>query len=65
MQLSPVTGSRARPPHPERPPVFCPGSLLGSVIVLLAGGFLCQTIGWPSIFYIFGELELLRSQQHV
>uniref|UniRef100_A0A2K5LE33 Solute carrier family 17 member 4 n=1 Tax=Cercocebus atys TaxID=9531 RepID=A0A2K5LE33_CERAT len=30
------------------------GSMLGSFIVLLVGGLLCQTIGWPYVFYIFG-----------
>ncbi|XP_047273994.1 putative small intestine urate exporter isoform X6 [Homo sapiens] len=32
------------------------GSMLGSFIVLLAGGLLCQTIGWPYVFYIFGGI---------
>ncbi|XP_054420855.1 probable small intestine urate exporter [Pteronotus mesoamericanus] len=30
------------------------GSMLGSCTVLLAGGFLCETLGWTSVFYIFG-----------
>ncbi|XP_021116189.1 probable small intestine urate exporter isoform X7 [Heterocephalus glaber] len=32
------------------------GSLLGTFVVLLVGGLLCQTIGWPYIFYIFGGI---------
>uniref|UniRef100_A0A452RSB0 Solute carrier family 17 member 4 n=1 Tax=Ursus americanus TaxID=9643 RepID=A0A452RSB0_URSAM len=32
------------------------GELTGSFITLLIGGFLCQTKGWPSIFYIFGGI---------
>ncbi|KFO33860.1 Putative small intestine sodium-dependent phosphate transport protein [Fukomys damarensis] len=34
------------------------GSMLGTFIVLLVGGLLCQTMGWPYIFYIFGILCL-------
>ncbi|XP_054984613.1 probable small intestine urate exporter [Sorex araneus] len=30
------------------------GSLLGNFIILLTGGVLCQTVGWPYVFYIFG-----------
>ncbi|KAM5200656.1 putative small intestine urate exporter isoform 2-T2 [Hipposideros larvatus] len=30
------------------------GSPLGAVVILLAGGILCQTLGWPYVFYIFG-----------
>ncbi|XP_008052342.1 probable small intestine urate exporter [Carlito syrichta] len=32
------------------------GSLLGSFTVLLVGGLLCQTMGWPYVFYIFGGI---------
>ncbi|XP_001496366.1 probable small intestine urate exporter isoform X1 [Equus caballus] len=32
------------------------GSALGSCIILLVGGLLCQTVGWPYIFYIFGGI---------
>ncbi|XP_003788823.1 probable small intestine urate exporter [Otolemur garnettii] len=32
------------------------GSMLGSFIILLVGGLLCQTIGWPYVFYIFGGI---------
>ncbi|XP_073733792.1 probable small intestine urate exporter isoform X1 [Callorhinus ursinus] len=32
------------------------GELMGAFITLLVGGFLCQTKGWPSIFYIFGGI---------
>ncbi|KAF5925107.1 hypothetical protein HPG69_008784, partial [Diceros bicornis minor] len=30
------------------------GSVVGSFVILLIGGLLCQTIGWPYVFYIFG-----------
>ncbi|XP_036200072.1 probable small intestine urate exporter [Myotis myotis] len=30
------------------------GLMLGSLTVLLAGGFLCETLGRPYVFYIFG-----------
>ncbi|ELK30686.1 Putative small intestine sodium-dependent phosphate transport protein [Myotis davidii] len=29
------------------------GLMLGSLTVLLVGGFLCETLGWPYVFYIF------------
>ncbi|KAM6185924.1 putative small intestine urate exporter [Rhynchocyon petersi] len=32
------------------------GALLGSFIIFAVGGLLCQTIGWPYIFYIFGGI---------
>ncbi|XP_012588388.1 PREDICTED: probable small intestine urate exporter [Condylura cristata] len=32
------------------------GGVLGSFIILTVGGLLSQTIGWPSIFYIFGGI---------
>ncbi|XP_017360690.1 probable small intestine urate exporter isoform X3 [Cebus imitator] len=32
------------------------GSMLGSFVVLLVGGLLSQTIGWPYVFYIFGGI---------
>ncbi|EPY83122.1 hypothetical protein CB1_000595049 [Camelus ferus] len=32
------------------------GSVLGCFIIFLAGGHICQTIGWPYVFYIFGLL---------
>ncbi|XP_062954119.1 probable small intestine urate exporter [Cynocephalus volans] len=32
------------------------GSMLGSFIILIVGGLLCQTIGWPYVFYIFGGI---------
>nr|XP_020043741.1 probable small intestine urate exporter [Castor canadensis] len=32
------------------------GSMLGTFIVLLVGGLICQDIGWPYIFYIFGGI---------
>ncbi|XP_044116118.1 sodium-dependent phosphate transport protein 1 [Neovison vison] len=30
------------------------GILLGSFVVLLVTGFICQSLGWPMAFYIFG-----------
>ncbi|XP_036767582.2 sodium-dependent phosphate transport protein 1-like isoform X1 [Manis pentadactyla] len=30
------------------------GFLLGSFTALLATGFICQSLGWPMVFYIFG-----------
>ncbi|XP_044912983.1 sodium-dependent phosphate transport protein 1 isoform X2 [Felis catus] len=30
------------------------GVLLGPFIVLLVTGFICQSLGWPMVFYIFG-----------
>lgn len=33
------------------------GILLGSFIVLLVTGFICQSLGWPMAFYIFGQLK--------
>lgn len=35
--------------------------MLGSLTVLLAGGFLCETLGWPYVFYIFGGIGLACS----
>uniref|UniRef100_G1NSF1 Solute carrier family 17 member 4 n=1 Tax=Myotis lucifugus TaxID=59463 RepID=G1NSF1_MYOLU len=32
------------------------GLMLGSLTVLLVGGFLCETLGWPYVFYIFGAI---------
>ncbi|XP_028359231.1 probable small intestine urate exporter [Phyllostomus discolor] len=32
------------------------GTPLGAFSVLLAGGFLCETLGWPSVFYISGGI---------
>lgn len=32
------------------------GTALGAFSVLLAGGFLCETLGWPSVFYISGGI---------
>uniref|UniRef100_A0A8C9PYL1 Uncharacterized protein n=1 Tax=Spermophilus dauricus TaxID=99837 RepID=A0A8C9PYL1_SPEDA len=32
------------------------GSMLGTFIVLLTGGLICQNIGWPYVFYIFGGI---------
>ncbi|XP_051025162.1 probable small intestine urate exporter [Acomys russatus] len=32
------------------------GSMLGIFLVLIAGGLLCQALGWPYIFYIFGGI---------
>lgn len=32
------------------------GLMLGSLTVLLAGGFLSETLGWPCVFYVFGGI---------
>uniref|UniRef100_A0A4X2K5B2 Major facilitator superfamily (MFS) profile domain-containing protein n=1 Tax=Vombatus ursinus TaxID=29139 RepID=A0A4X2K5B2_VOMUR len=32
------------------------GTILGIFTVLLVGGFICQSLGWPYIFYIFGGI---------
>ncbi|XP_040823587.1 probable small intestine urate exporter [Ochotona curzoniae] len=32
------------------------GAMLGSFLVYLVGGFICQSIGWPYVFYIFGGI---------
>ncbi|XP_021500563.1 probable small intestine urate exporter isoform X1 [Meriones unguiculatus] len=32
------------------------GAMLGTFLVLIAGGLLCQALGWPYIFYIFGGI---------
>ncbi|XP_045442749.1 probable small intestine urate exporter isoform X1 [Pipistrellus kuhlii] len=37
------------------------GLMLGSLTVLLVGGFLCETLGWPYVFYIFGGIGLACS----
>lgn len=39
--------------------------MLGTVTIFLTSGFLCQTLGWPSVFYIFGELVLLEPRDVV
>ncbi|XP_037376643.1 probable small intestine urate exporter [Talpa occidentalis] len=32
------------------------GVMLGSFVILSVGGLLCDTIGWPYVFYIFGGI---------
>ncbi|XP_058526249.1 probable small intestine urate exporter [Ochotona princeps] len=32
------------------------GAALGWFLVLIVGGLICQTIGWPYVFYIFGGI---------
>ncbi|XP_040839887.1 probable small intestine urate exporter [Ochotona curzoniae] len=32
------------------------GGMLGSFLVFIVGGLICQTIGWPYVFYIFGGI---------
>ncbi|XP_076999644.1 putative small intestine urate exporter [Tamandua tetradactyla] len=32
------------------------GTLLGTCIIILTGGEICHTIGWPNVFYIFGGI---------
>lgn len=34
---------------------FWLGLLLGPCVVLLITGFICDSLGWPMVFYIFGE----------
>ena len=43
----------------------CAVTVLGAFSVLLAGGFLCETLGWPSLFYISGECSLPTSHNWV
>ncbi|XP_029800497.1 probable small intestine urate exporter [Suricata suricatta] len=37
------------------------GQMLGSFITFLFGGLLCQTIGWPYVFYICGGIGCICS----
>ncbi|XP_077621840.1 putative small intestine urate exporter [Crocuta crocuta] len=37
------------------------GQMLGLFIIFLVGGLLCQTIGWPYVFYIFGGFGCICS----
>ncbi|XP_037376645.1 probable small intestine urate exporter [Talpa occidentalis] len=37
------------------------GTLLGSIVILSVGGLLCDTIGWPYVFYIFGVIGCASS----
>ncbi|KAB0365078.1 hypothetical protein FD754_009234 [Muntiacus muntjak] len=37
------------------------GSVLGCFIIFIVGGYLCQTIGWPYVFYIFGGIGCVCS----
>nr|XP_020859016.1 uncharacterized protein LOC110219743 isoform X2 [Phascolarctos cinereus] len=37
------------------------GTTMGNFIVVIAGGFLCESPGWPSIFYIFGGIGCIFS----
>ncbi|XP_072463234.1 sodium-dependent phosphate transport protein 4-like isoform X3 [Notamacropus eugenii] len=32
------------------------GMILGTFIAILGGGFLCESPGWPSVFYIYGGI---------
>jgi len=31
------------------------GAKLGNIVALAIGGILCVTVGWPAIFYLFGN----------
>lgn len=35
---------------------------MGPFIVLLVSGFICDLLGWPMVFYIFGESLFIKSQ---
>ena len=35
------------------------GGSFGTVISLPLSGFLCETLGWESVFYVFGALGVL------
>ncbi|XP_004712576.1 probable small intestine urate exporter [Echinops telfairi] len=37
------------------------GIMLGCFVVFAAGGHICQTVGWPYIFYIFGGIGCMCS----
>nr|XP_020859074.1 sodium-dependent phosphate transport protein 1-like [Phascolarctos cinereus] len=37
------------------------GTTMGNFIVVIGGGFLCESPGWPSIFYIFGGIGCVFS----
>ncbi|XP_008830113.1 sodium-dependent phosphate transport protein 1 [Nannospalax galili] len=37
------------------------GFLMGPFIVLLVSGFICELLGWPMVFYIFGALGCVLS----
>ncbi|XP_007492300.1 sodium-dependent phosphate transport protein 3-like isoform X1 [Monodelphis domestica] len=37
------------------------GTTSGNFIIILVGGFLCQSLGWPSIFYICGGIGCVYS----
>ncbi|XP_078002080.1 sodium-dependent phosphate transport protein 4-like isoform X3 [Phascolarctos cinereus] len=37
------------------------GAVMGTFTVVIAGGFLCESPGWPSIFYIFGGIGCVYS----
>ncbi|KAM7322730.1 hypothetical protein ACRRTK_018235 [Alexandromys fortis] len=41
------------------------GAMLGTFLVLIAGGLLCQTLGWPYIFYIFEIIQLKENASTV
>jgi len=44
------------------------GSQIGNVVALPLGGFLCVNGfdgGWPSIFYVFGIYEILKSNKYL
>lgn len=42
--------------------LFSSGAAFGSFIILCVGGLISQALGWPFIFYIFGESLSLQAQ---
>lgn len=36
--------------------------MLGPSVALFATGHICQALGWPVVFYIFGESPSVKSQ---
>lgn len=42
-----------------------PGAAFGTFVILCVGGLIAQALGWPFIFYIFGEPPPLTTPPHV
>lgn len=40
------------------------GASFGTVIALPLSGYLCDNLGWPSVFYLSGEIMLPVSLQY-
>jgi predicted MFS family arabinose efflux permease len=41
------------------------GSTIGTVISMPVSGYLCDSVGWESVFYVFGVLGLVSDQCQV